>query len=393
MVPLHDALSIVDAAAREFDKERVNLNKALGRLLVRDVTSPINLPPFSRAAMDGFAVRQEDVDRELEVVEVVAAGQIPANRVTPGCAVQIMTGAVLPKGADRVVRVEFSELKEGRVRFISTESSTNIVWEGENGKRGDLLVSPRRLSVHDIGTLASLGLSEVEVLQQPKVGIISTGDEVREPGEDISLGEIYNSNACQLLAHATHAGFAPHYYGIAADSEDALTELLEPAITQNDIIVLSGGVSMGEFDYVPRVLHRLGVDVLFHRVAMKPGRPTLFGRREGGPRGTQYLFGLPGNPVSTFVTFELFAVRLLYRMAGLAPPVPSCYATMATTVKKRDPDRTEFVPVALREGVAFPVAYGGSSHLNALSAADGLLQMDVEVKEIKKGSRVAVRSL
>jgi molybdopterin molybdotransferase len=398
LIPLSEALSRLDDAARTGGKERVSIGDAFDRLLTEQIRSPIDLPPFSRSAMDGFAVSKQDLDARgpaatFEVTEVVAAGDTAGSPVRPGTAIQIMTGAALPEGADWVVRVEYSETADGRVRFTDAEKSGNIVWAGENGKAGDLVVSPRRLSVHDIGAIASLGIDTVEVLAAPRLGVLSTGDEIREPGDPIGPGQIYNSNAVQLLAHGRQSGFIPQYYGIARDTEEDLTRLLSAAFAENDVVVLSGGVSKGEFDYVPRVLGKLDVETVFHRVAMKPGRPTFFGVRDRSDGKRQYVFGLPGNPVSTYVTFELFAVRLLYRLAGLPVPVPRLTAVLGESLRKSDPERTEFVPVVVDADVARPVRYGGSSHLNALSQANGLLQLESGISELPGGTRVAIRPL
>jgi molybdopterin molybdotransferase len=267
-------------------------------------------------------------------------------------------------------------------------------------------------------------------MKSPRVGIISTGDEIREPGEDLGPGEIYNSNSSQLVAHTRKYGCTPRYYGIAADTPEALRALLEPALRENDMVLLSGGVSKGEFDYVPGLLSELGVEKLFHRVSMKPGRPTYFGVRRGagaseagigasgggayapayapagGPRpagagadepaaagATTYVFGLPGNPVSVFVAFEVFVRRLLHGMAGLPGQWGTVPVTLGVDLTPSDPERTEFIPVSLADGVARPVRYGGSSHLSALSSADALLEVPVGTTAITEGSRVHVRPL
>lgn len=398
LISLPEALSLLDGSVKGGEQEHIAIGEALGRILTEPVRSPMDLPPFSRSAMDGYALRKEDLESRgpgavFEVTELVAAGDTAKGALRPGTAVQIMTGAALPEGADWVVRVEYSQAQDGKVRFTDSEKSSNIVWAGENGKAGDVVVSPRRLGVHDIGTIASLGHDSVRVLKTPRMGVLSTGDEIREPGSILGPGEIYNSNAVQLLAHGRRSGFIPTYYGIARDTEEDLGRILSSALAENDVVVLSGGVSKGEFDYVPRVLGSLGVEAVFHRVAMKPGRPTFFGIRglSGGKR--QYVFGLPGNPVSTFVTFELFAVRLLYRLAGLPAPAPSRTAALGETLRKSDPERTEFVPVVVKDDIARPVRYGGSSHLNALSQANGLLQISVGTTELRGGTRVAIRPL
>mgnify|MGYP006267615019 CR=1 FL=1 len=395
MIPLKQALSLLDEAARPLETEKVPLSESLGRFLAVPVTSPVDIPPFSKSAMDGFAVRSRDVtapDAVLRVTEVVGAGTVPRRSVEPGTAVQIMTGAPVPDGADAVIRVEYADQQDGTVRFHNEEGSSNIIARGENARAGDELLTPRRVRAHDVGVAASIGLGELEVYRVPTLGILSTGDELLEPGQAPAPGTIYNSNAYQIAAQATAAGFGPHYYGIAADTADSLRDSLRPALEENRVIVLSGGVSKGEYDYVPDVLAELGVQTVFHRVAVKPGRPTFFGTRErDGHR--QYVFGLPGNPVSTYVMFLLFVERLLYRMCALEPPLAGRAVTIRETIKKRDAERTEFIPVAITNGTATPVRYGGSSHLNALSTADALLEVPVGTTEITEGATVHVRSI
>ena len=409
MIPLPEALTLLDGVARPLGIQQVPLTQALGRFLAEPVSTPFDIPPFSKSAMDGFAVRRADLaddsDATLTVAGVIAAGDVPAGPVRPGTAIRIMTGAPVPEGADQVIRVEYAAPSGAEVRFLERERSSNIIERGENAREGDLLLSPRRLNVHDIGVAASVGLPELPVMVQPRLAVVSTGDELVEPGQEAGSGRIYNSNGYQLYAHALRAGFAPSYHGIAADTAEALEAVLrealdgpdvldEPGASDGpDVLVLSGGVSKGDFDYVPGVLASLGVQEVFHRVAMKPGRPLYLGVRDRESGGRQYVFGLPGNPVSVFVTFELFAVRLLYRMAGLEPPEPSVSATLGEAIAKGDPERTEFIPVTIQDGVARRVRYGGSSHLNALSQADALLEVPVGTTELPKGSVVHARPL
>lgn len=397
MIPLPEALTLLDGAARPLGIQQLPLTQALGRFLAEPVSTPFDIPPFSKSAMDGFAVRRADLaddpDASLAVTGVVAAGDAPRRGVEPGTAVRIMTGAPVPEGADQVVRVEYADIAGERVCFRRNESSSNIIKRGENAREGDLLLSPRRLNVHDIGVAASVGLPELPVMVQPRLAVVSTGDELVEPGREAGSGRIYNSNGYQLYAHALRAGFAPSYQGIAADTAEALDAVLREALDGPEVVVLSGGVSKGDFDYVPGVLANLGVREVFHRVAMKPGRPLYLGVRDREPGGRQYVFGLPGNPVSVFVTFELFAVRLLYRMAGLEPPGPTVAATLEESIAKGDPERTEFIPVTIRDGVARRVRYGGSSHLNALSQADALLEVPAGTTELQRGSVVHARPL
>ncbi|MFO7782712.1 MAG: molybdopterin molybdotransferase MoeA [Spirochaetia bacterium] len=405
MIPFHEALSIVESQEHRLETEFVELSSAQGRCLSDAPKSTIDHPPFTKAAMDGYAVSRGDTSAELRILETIAAGDVPAQEVGPGTCSRIMTGAMLPAGADKVHRVEYAEEREGYMIPSRAEPARNVIERGENLTAGESALGPRLLAPQDIGVAASLGLARLEVVRMPHVGIIATGSELAEPGSEPAAGGIYNSNAYQLIAHARSAGCAPTYYGIAEDTEAALEEVLGRAFAAEDIIILTGGVSKGEFDYVPGVLGRAGVEVLFHRVAMKPGRPTLFGRREtpapGGrgegpgrdPGGTQYVFGLPGNPVSAFVTFEVFVKALLYRLAGLRFSPPLVPATLSVAIDKKDAERTEFIPVRWNGSTVEPVRYGGSSHLSALADTDALLMLDVGTTRLETGARVDVRPI
>jgi len=432
MIPLPEALSLLDDRAHTLPTEHVRLAEALGRYLAQPLCAPFPLPPFSKSAMDGFAVRRADLDAgtvQLRILETVAAGALPTKPVITGTATQIMTGAPIPEGADWVVRVEYSELSGDQVRFTGTEKSSNIIERGENAPAGaEVLGARRRLRPSDIGVAASVGYGSVEAFVRPTIAILSTGDELCEPngvpsraadGADPATGTIFNSNSYQLYAHALRAGFAPEYFGIVPDNPEALAQTLEKAFENAQFVTLSGGVSKGNYDYVPDVLREFGVETVFHRVAMKPGRPTFFGVRERGaaargsstargsnsssdsnnapgsstPARRQYVFGLPGNPVSTFVTFELFARRLLERIVGIEPIWADRTVRLGETVRKGDPERTEFVPVAIEGNIATPVRYGGSSHLSALSSANALLMVPIGTTELEAGRQVDVRSI
>ena len=388
MIPFHEALSIVESQDGRLDSEHVPLTEAAGRYLVAELRSGIDNPPFTKAAMDGYAVRAGDTAEELRILETVAAGAVPTVDVVPGSCSRIMTGAMLPRGADMVHRVEYAEERNGHMLRTHREPAANVIQQGENLTAGESPLGPRRLTPQDVGVSASLGIATVEVMRTPRIAILATGSELSEPGESVSAGGIYNSNAYQLFAHARDAGCEPSYYGMVEDTREALDEVLSRAFSNGDIVILTGGVSKGQFDYVPAALEANGVEVLFHRVAMKPGRPTLFGRR-----ASRYVFGLPGNPVSAFVTFEVFVKPLLYRLAGLRYQPPRCHGTLSTSVPKKDAERTEFIPVRWKDDQVEPVSYYGSSHLNALGDADGLLQLEVGSTGFKAGARVHVRQI
>lgn len=388
MIPFREALNIIDRAAQPLPREQIDATAALGRLMVTPLHAPFDVPAWPRSAMDGYAIRRSDQDAELKVVEHVAAGQIPTTNVTPGTAVKTMTGAPVADGAELVVRVEYADEQAGRVRFHNRERSSNIVARGENARVGDTVLSPRVLRPIDLAVVAAYGYETVEVLQKPSVGVLSTGDEVRATAGELSPGQIYDSNGPQLLALATACGCQARFYGIVADRSQALRAVLQQALAENTFVLMSGGVSMGDFDVTAEVVRDLGLQLQFHRVAIKPGRPTLFASHPHG-----YLFGLPGNPVSVFVTFDLFVRRLLFRCAGLTSERVTVPIELGVDLRSKDTKRTEFVPVSLADGTAVPLRYSGSSHLSALAAADGLLTVPSGTEHLPKGNTVDVRPI
>ena len=299
-----EAIRICEAAAGRMkffhEREKVSLDQGLGRVLPSALASPIDHPPFDKSAMDGFAFRTTPANGIYRVMEAIAAGEWSDRPIGEGEVARIMTGAPLPPGAIGVQRIEWTRSVdrdgEGRmlVAFTKPESATNIIRKGENLKAGMELLGPRVLAPQDIGILAAGGISEIEVLRKPRIGIESTGDEIAQAGYFLPPASIYDSNGPQLKAQAEAAGAMARFYWIARDEGEALKRTLALAFEANDVVIVSGGVSMGDFDFVPSVLSSLEVEPLFHSIAMRPGKPTFFGRR-----GETAVFGLPGNPVST----------------------------------------------------------------------------------------------
>jgi len=241
----------------------------------------------------------------------------------------------------------------------------------------------------EIAILATVGIDEVPVSSLPKVGVIATGSELVEPSQKPGPVQIRNSNSYQLCAQIEKEGCISHYFGIAEDSPEVINQMLQEAITQCDVILLSGGVSVGDFDFVPSILRQNNVQLLFEKVAVKPGKPTIFGVSEKA-----FCFGLPGNPVSTFVTFELLVKPFLYKLMGHDYSPMRVEMCSDETVTRKDTERQSWVPVKLTSDMAFrPVQYHGSAHILALCQADGLISMDVGVARMEKGTRVSVRLL
>ncbi|MCE1196358.1 molybdopterin molybdotransferase MoeA, partial [bacterium] len=263
---------------------------------------------------------------------------------------------------------------------------------GENLRAGEVLLSPRVLAPQDIGILAAAGIAEPEVAAKPRVGVVSTGDEIESAGEALGRASIYDSNGPQLMAQAAAAGCDARFYGIARDRAEELAAAFERALGENDLVLVSGGVSMGDFDLVPAVLGNLGVEPVFHSLAMRPGKPTFFGMR-----GKTAVFGLPGNPMSTFVNFEILVKRYLSAMTGLAGKPTLVQARLGAPLARKAADRVEFLPARLLPGegcmVAEPLAYHGSSMITVLARADVLLRMEIDEYAISEGAIVDARRI
>jgi molybdopterin molybdotransferase len=392
VIDFENALSIVRgigstlAAAPALSIENVPLADALGRVLARPILSPIDSPPFDKSAMDGFAVCAGDDSPDYRILSVVAAGGVPDCVVRRGECARIMTGAMLPPGTERVIRKEFAEERGGIMRPLRPETSDNVIRRGASIRGGALVLGPRVLRPQDIGILAASGIAAVHAAVPPLVGILSTGSEIRTAGEPLGPGQIYNSNGPQLAAQLAAMRCPSRFFGPVADQPDALRASIASALDACSVLLMTGGVSEGDFDYVPASLETLGAEVLFHGVSIKPGKPTLFARV-----GERFIFGLPGNPVSTFVIFEVFVKELLFRLMGIDWSPVSFAGELGERLARRSTDRTEFLPVRIEGGKVFPVSYHGSADLNALADSQGLVRVDKGVAAIEKGEKVDVR--
>jgi molybdopterin molybdotransferase len=391
-IGIDEAMSIVRREARAGAAPaaaRVSIDDALGRVLAREVISPIDSPPFDKSAMDGFALAAGDTSTERRILDTLAAGSAPGRALSPGECARIMTGAALPPGADRVIRKEYVDERAGIARLVRPESGDNVVRRAANLKRGQAVLKPKVLAAQDIGILAASGIAEVEVAVPLSTGIICTGPEIRVPGQPLGPGQIYDSNGPQLAAQLAAMRCPGRRRGIVADEPAPLSEAISGALEQHELVLLTGGVSAGDFDYVPQCLEELGAEILFHGVRVKPGKPTLFARLRGG----SWVFGLPGNPVSSFVIFEVFVKPFLYGRMGIDWEPPLFRGTLGEAVRRRHVERTEYLPVRVRGGVVTPVAFHGSAHLNALGDADGLIVMPLGAAEIARGTEIDVRPI
>lgn len=388
MISFEEALVIVESAAIPLDSIKIPLHTALGYTLATDVLSDIDMPPFDKAAVDGFACKRADLGNELEIVETIAAGKWPANEIQQGTCARIMTGAPLPLGADCIFMVEESLLNEaGKVKYIGDRTSNNIAYQAEDIKKGQLVIPKNTiLKPQHIAILASVGLDFPLVYRKPLIGILSTGDELVEPGIMPQPSQIRNSNAVQLMAQATKSGAIVEYGGIAKDEPDDTRKRIENLLSRVDILLITGGVSMGEYDYVPTVLSDIGIEIAFKSIAVQPGRPTLFGKM-----GNKYVFGLPGNPVSSFVQFELL-VRPLIQLLQASRYKPTIQSLpLALEVKRKKAQRKSFMPVTVQNGKVYPAEYHGSAHIHSYVDADGIISIDIGKSIIEEEEIVHVR--
>lgn len=391
MVSFEEALNLILTNVRPIGTEKVDFNNALYRVLAQDVYSDVDMPPFDKAAVDGYACRRSDLNSELELLEIIAAGQIPSKRVSQGKCIKVMTGAIVPKGADTVIMVEHTqETRPGFLRFTANKTTPNIAYQAEDVKRGDKVWGKgMHILPQHVAIFASVGCINPVVARQPRVAIMSTGDELVEPDQIPGTAKIRNSNGFQLAAQVQAAHCIANYMGIIPDDEQATDKAISNALTHNDLVILTGGVSMGDFDFVPKIMLKNNVEILFQKVAVKPGRPTVFGRRK-----SSYIFGLPGNPVSSFINFEVFVKPLLFKMMGMDWKPQTFGMPMGIDFMRKTADRVEFIPVTIEEtGQVVPVPYHGSAHIHAICLAKALLCIPQGITEIKKGAIVNVRPI
>ena len=390
-------ISSFERTKTSFPTEYVMLADAQNRVLADDVVSVVNMPPFVRAAMDGFAIKAVDAKNAsrvhpvmLDVIGKIAAGQDAHYKVESGKAVAIATGAKIPKGADAVVMVEYTQIENGKVKiFRDIERGRNIALKGEDVKKGQALLRKGTwLTPQDIGIMASVGVSKVKVFKKPRVAVFATGTELAEPGSKRDESSIFESNRHMISSMVRECGGEVVDMGICDDDRDLISSRLRDAI-RYDMVVVSGGTSVGEKDYVPDLINSLGKPgLLVHGVAMRPGSPTGLAVVSGKP-----IILSPGYPVSAFVAFYSFGRPLLFRMLKTdGPPGAKLIARMTSSINMHEEMRTFVrVKVERRNGnyYAEPISASGASLLSTLINSNGLVIVDNKSK-LDKGEEVEV---
>lgn len=390
MISFEEGLYIIESVKVNPVKENVGMTASLGRVLASSVVSDVDMPPFDKAAVDGYACRRADLPGPLQVIETISAGAIPVKRIGQQQCSKIMTGAIVPPGANCILMVEHIRVNDDKtITFLKPSTANNIAYKAEDVKKGQLVLEKGTLiRPQHIAMMAAVGCVNPEVYRLPVVGIITTGDELVEPNEFPTGGQIRNSNAWQLIAQSQHIGITSVYSGIAPDNADETRRMIEETLEKCDVLLLTGGVSMGDYDYVPAVLEAAGLDIKFRSLAVQPGKPTLFAQKDG-----KFVFGLPGNPVSSFVQFELLVKPLLYRIMGTVYQPRIVNLPMATGYQRKRTDRKSFIPVKYALGKIEPLEYHGSAHIHAFEQAWGIMAMNIGEDNVKPGELRDVRQL
>jgi molybdopterin molybdotransferase len=386
LLTVAEAQALIVARVTRLELESVPVGAAPGRVLGADARAVVDLPPFASSAMDGFAVRSADLPGRLPVVDRVPAGRPSSRTLAPGEAMGIATGGVVPEGADAVIPIEY--VVENDNEIVVEEAlrpGANVRPRGGDIRSGDVVVpAGTRLGAAAIGALSAAGIAEVQCGRRPRVAVLTTGTELARPGEPLGPGQVYEANGAMLAAAVASAGCHIELLPAVEDTEEAHRRSLERGL-EADALVTSGGVSVGPHDLVRRVEAELGVEEVFWRVAVKPGRPVSFGVRAG-----TLVFGLPGNPVSALVGFELFVRPALLALQGAADPLPRLERGRLAHAVQRNPARDEFLRARSRldpEGLVLEPLDGQESHMIGRAAlADALVHVPLGEGELVAGS-------
>jgi molybdopterin molybdotransferase len=401
-IPVTEAIERVMKYAREGEAETVQLEEAYGRYLAEELRADHDVPPFDRSPYDGFAIRAVDSAQakldnpvEFEVIETIGAGQVAMKTVSPFQAVRIMTGAQIPAGCDAVVMLELAKQyeRDGKT-YISIKRpfrpGDNISFQGEDAKKGDALVPKgTRINPGVQALLATFGYAEVKVARKPRIGIFVTGSELLDVSDPLVPGKIRNSNAYMIQAQVARSGAEPVYFGKLMDDLDTCFAAIQSALDQVDMLITTGGVSVGDYDYLPAIYERLGAEVLFNKVAMRPGSVTTVAHLDG-----KLLFGLSGNPSACYVGYELLVRPVVRkRLFSAKPYLKKATATLTADFPKPNPF-TRFVRsyVALEDGrlTVAPVGRDKSNIVTSLAKANALMVLPGGTRGFAKGDTVEV---
>ncbi len=393
MITLDEARAEIDKAVKPLPSVKLPILKTVGCSVASAVRSPINVPGFDCSIMDGIALRYDDLDGagpwRRPIQSVIAAGDFGSERLLPGHVVKIMTGAPLPPGADTVMKIENISLENDRAIIDYKTTKGEFVRScGDDVRRGDILFDNGAvLTAVDVGILASIGLTDVGVIPHPKIALLSTGSEIVAPGEELKPGQRYDANSFVLLSMFGGNSFPVDLISdIVPDRIEQLETTIKNCFDQHDLLITTGGVSMGDFDYIPDVVKKLGGEILFHKVKIKPGKPVLVAKIKNS-----WLVGLPGNPVGVVTGFHLFVKRVIAKMMAVSYQPRSVYAKMADNIKLNG-TRLGLLGARLEESpdgvIAHPVQRQNSGRLSSVKGINGFIMLEEGRRSLAAGESV-----
>lgn len=390
-----EALKLVINNIEDYGNENISVFDSYNRVLSNEVFAKTDDPPFDKSSMDGYAYTNYNGEiYELIENNIIAAGSYKDIKIGEGKCIKIMTGAMIPKKCNFVQRIEWTEeIKENEkifIKFTKKENVSNIIKKGNNKKIGEKILDKKFILPKDIAILSCFGYDKIAVKKKINVAIISSGNEIADIGADLKEGEIYDANAPMLLSRTLDLSCNGKFYGRVKDDENEIRNILCKALDENDIILITGGVSMGDFDYVHKILLEIGVNQIFHGLSMKPGKPLFFGKLNN-----KAVFALPGNSVSAYMTFEIMVKPYILSSFGLTYNNNYIKAVLFEDFKRKDAERLEFVPVKLYfENTKLYVKlikYNNSSMISSFSEANGILKIEIGIENLKSGEIVDVR--
>ena len=385
MISVKKALDLIVLNSSKLDKEIISIDESLGFTLATNINSKTNMPSFRQSAMDGYAVNYNENLRNYTLIDEIPAGKNPENIfLDKGECVRIFTGAAIPKGATSVIQQEWCEVKNNQLCFLKNiKDGLNIRPIGEQIKIGEsLLTKGHLISPSSIGLLSGIGIEKITVFRKPKIGIIVTGNELVLPGISLNEGEVYESNSYMLSAALQQFGYLNTKIYRAKDNFKNTVAKISKALSENDVVLVSGGISVGDYDFVLKASLSLGIKELFYKVNQKPGKPIFFGKKN-----KKALFGLPGNPGAALTCFYIYVLRYLSLISSSDYPLKQIQVTLDKPYKKKT-TRAEFIKAILTHQTAEICNFQNSSMLRSFTKANALLYINDEILELKKGEEI-----
>jgi molybdopterin molybdotransferase len=381
----------ISALEQIYPAQEIELSESMGYMLREDILPESPMPPFNKSAVDGYACRKQDLDRDLRLLEVIPAGKVPGHRIGENQCAKIMTGGVVPEGADCVFMIEDAKIIDDHtVRCSNQHTNLNICYLGEDYQPGDLLVKKGSLlGAGHLAVIAGAGQQRIRVTKMPSVGVIVTGSELVAYEGVPEKGKIRDTNSIQLISLLKQMHLRPVFYGIIQDNYEALSATFQQALTENEIVIFTGGATVGDFDLVPKIIENEGFEALWTRTGLKPGNPMICAVKDQG-----YVFGLSGNPVSSFVQFNYLVKPVICRLLGADYKPMRIKAKMKSTYTRKNASRLGIIPVRInREGEVEEIPFNGSAHINAIPQADALLEIPAGITTIEEGEMMYVRPI